>query len=169
MVLTTRVWMFVVGVLTAALSKILVGEIEAWCPWIVRSLIKLAVARLPENQRARFDEEWQSHVNEVPGTVGKLLAAADLLRAAHNLSQGLEHFASVKAKKLPTPEDAEQKKEQESLPLIDWMNHDDSANYLAVSAIRDREAAQMRVAAMSQVASEQVFPPQVSETDKDGT
>src|SRR5439155_14399820 len=61
MVLTTRVWMFVVGVLTAALSKILVGEIEAWCPWIVRSLIKLAVARLPENQRARFDEEWQSH------------------------------------------------------------------------------------------------------------
>ena len=92
----------------------------------------------------------------MPGTVGKLLAAADLLRAAHNLSQGLEHFASVKAKKLPIPEEAEQ---QESLPLIDWMNHDDSANYLAVSAIRDREAAQMRVAAMSQVASEQVLPP----------
>jgi hypothetical protein len=44
-------------------------------------------------------------------------------------------------------------------PLIDWMNHDDSANYLAVSAISDREAAQMRVAAMSQVSSEQVFPP----------
>jgi hypothetical protein len=177
MVLTTSVWIFMGSVITAALSKILVEEIGAWCPWIVRNLIKLAVACLPENQRARFDEEWQSHVSEVPGTVGKLLAAAGFLLAAYNLSQRLEHFAktnSVKAEKLPTQEEAEQiKKEQESLIPIELAdslnNYDDSANYLVVRAFRDREAAQMRVAAMSQVASEQVFPPQVRKTDKAGT
>jgi hypothetical protein len=53
---------------------------------------------------------------------------------------------------------------------LGWLtDYDDNANYLAVRAHRDRETALMRVAAMSQVASEQVFPPQVSETDKDGT
>jgi hypothetical protein len=87
------------------------------------------------------------------------------------IPDGLKHFAEknrIKATKLPTPEEAEQiKKEQESLPLIDWMNYDDSANYLAVRAYRDREAAQMRVAAMQAVASEQ--PPPVSGNDKDGT
>jgi len=86
-----------------------------------------------------------------------------------NLPDGLKNFAEinrVKATKLPTPEEAEQiKKEQESLPLIDW-NYDDSANYLAVRAYRDREAAQMRVAAM-QAASEQ--PPPISGNDKNGT
>ncbi len=153
MVLTTSL---VVGVLTAALSKILVGEIGAWCPRIVRNLIKLAVARLPENQQDRFDEEWQSHVNEVPGTVGKLLAAAGFLLAAHNLAK----TNRVKAEKLPIPEEAEQiKKEQEALIPLDWLdNYGDNATYLAVRARGDREAAQMRVAAMSQVASEQVFP-----------
>jgi hypothetical protein len=88
-----------------------------------------------------------------------------------NIPDALKHFAEtnhVKATKLPTPEEAEQiKKEQESLPLIDWLNNDDSANYLAVRAYRDREAAQMRVAAMQAVASEQ--SPPVSENDKDRT
>lgn len=87
-----------------------------------------------------------------------------------DLSKGLEHFATtngVKAKELPTPEEAEQiKKEQESLFPIDWLNdYDDSATYLVVRTIADRQAAQMRVAAMSQVASE---PPQINETDKGG-
>ena len=89
-----------------------------------------------------------------------------------NLSDGLTHFVKrnrVRATKL-TPEEAERlKKEQESLPIVDWANYDDSASYLVVRARADREAAQMRVAAMSQFASEQVFPPAISETDKDGT
>jgi len=155
MAMIIAVGVFIVSVLAAALSSILVDDIRAWIPSIVRSIIKRAVAWLPENQRARLDEEWQSHVNEVPGTIGKLLEAAGFLLAAHNLSKG-------KAKKLPTQEEAEQiKKEQESLiplELADSLNnYDDSANYLAVRAFRDREAAQMRVAAMSHVDSEPVF------------
>ena len=64
------------NLLTAALSKIIGEEIAAWSPSIVRSLVKLAVERLPENHRARYQEEWQSHLNDVPGTVWKLRPAA---------------------------------------------------------------------------------------------
>lgn len=86
MALITAVALFIVSLLTAVLSRVLAEEIEAWIPSIIRSLIKLAVAWLPENQRERFDEEWQSHVNEVPGRVGKLLSAAGFLLAAHRMA-----------------------------------------------------------------------------------
>jgi hypothetical protein len=78
--------LFVGSILAAALSRILAEEMAAWIPSIVRVLIKLAVARLPENQRARYQEEWQSHLSEVPGTVGKLIEATGFLQAAHKMS-----------------------------------------------------------------------------------
>jgi hypothetical protein len=87
MALTTGVDLFLVALLTAALSKMLAEEIGAWSTWIVRSLIKLAVAWSPENQQERFKEEWQSHINEVPGTIGKLFAAAGFLLAAQSMAR----------------------------------------------------------------------------------
>ncbi len=57
---------------------------------ITRSLIKLAVAWLPRSQRERFGEEWQSHVNEVPGKVGKLLCCVGFLFAAYNMALTME-------------------------------------------------------------------------------
>jgi hypothetical protein len=87
MALTTGVWLFLVGLLTAALSRILADEIGAWSTWIIRSLIKLAVAWSPENQRERFAEEWHSHINEVPGTIGKVFAAAGFLLAAQSMAR----------------------------------------------------------------------------------
>ena len=86
MALITGSGLFIVSVLTAALSRTVAEEIEAWSPSIIRGLIKLAVGWLPENQRERFEEEWQSHVSEVPGKVGKLLVAAGFLIAAHNMA-----------------------------------------------------------------------------------
>jgi uncharacterized membrane protein len=53
---------------------------------ITRSLIKLAVAWLPQGQRERFGEEWQSHVDEVPGKIGKLLCCVGFLFAAYNMA-----------------------------------------------------------------------------------
>jgi hypothetical protein len=76
----------VLGALAAALRKVAAAEITAWSPSVVRTLIKFAVRRLPEDQRVRFDEEWQSHVNEVPGQVGKLFVAVGFLIAACNIS-----------------------------------------------------------------------------------
>jgi hypothetical protein len=78
--------LFLVSVLTAALSRVVAEEFVAWTPAIVRRLIRIAVARLPENYRERFEEEWHSHVNEVPGVFGKLLAAADCSRAAQRMA-----------------------------------------------------------------------------------
>jgi hypothetical protein len=44
---------------------------------------------LPESQRRRFTEEWQSHVDEIPGEVGKLIVAFGFLRASSEISRGL--------------------------------------------------------------------------------
>jgi hypothetical protein len=83
---TTGPGLLVVGVLTAALSKLIVAEIEEWSPLVIRSLIKFAVGQLPENQRERYKEEWQSHVNDVPGQVGKLVVAGGFLYIALNVT-----------------------------------------------------------------------------------
>jgi Mg2+ and Co2+ transporter CorA len=82
MAVITGVGLFLVSVLTAALGKLLVEEIDAWNPSIIHGLVRLAVRCLPENLRERFAEEWQSHVNEVPGKLSKLLASAGFLLAA---------------------------------------------------------------------------------------
>lgn len=78
--------LFLASVLTAALSRVVAEEFVAWNPFFVRWLIKIAVARLPENHRERFEEEWQSDVDEVPGVVGKLVRAADCSRGAYRMA-----------------------------------------------------------------------------------
>jgi len=95
MAMIASVGFFVLSVLAAALSRIVAAEMEAWSPSIMRNLIKLAVGRLPEDRRARFEEEWQSHVNEVPGVVGKILASAGFLLAAHRIALGVQHSNEV--------------------------------------------------------------------------
>jgi hypothetical protein len=40
----TSVGLFVLSILAAALSRVLVAEIEGWSPLVIRALIKLAVA-----------------------------------------------------------------------------------------------------------------------------
>jgi len=77
---------FVLGVLTAVLSSLAAAEIKAWSPWVIRRLIKFAAGRLPEDKRERFEEEWQSHVNDVPGQVGKLVVAIGFLKAAYGVA-----------------------------------------------------------------------------------
>ena len=41
---------------------------------------------LPEDHRERFKEEWQSHLDETPGKLGKLLVALGFLLAAFRIS-----------------------------------------------------------------------------------
>ena len=86
MALITGPGLIIAGALTAVLSSIVAAEIRAWSPSIIRSLIKFAVGRLPENQRQRFEEEWQSHVNDVPGCVGKFLVAVGFSIAAYDVA-----------------------------------------------------------------------------------
>jgi hypothetical protein len=86
MALMTALEVFVVGVLTAALSRILAEEIADLSSWVIRGLIRAAVAKLPENQRLRFAEEWHGHVDETPGRIGKLFSAVGFLIAAHKMA-----------------------------------------------------------------------------------
>ena len=97
MAMITGVGISVVGILTAILSKFMVAEIDAWSPTIIRRLIQLAVAWLPVDQRERYSEEWQSHVNEVPGKLGKFLLAAGFLLAAHKMSLTFRHTELIES------------------------------------------------------------------------
>ncbi len=66
-------------------------------PTIIRRLIQLAVAWLPVDQQERYSEEWQAHVNEVPGKVGKFLLAAGFLIAAYNRSLTFRHTELIES------------------------------------------------------------------------
>lgn len=74
------------ALISALLSKLLADEFKAWSPRIVQHLTRYAVSRLPKDQQTRYEEEWTSHVNEVPGEVGKLLTATGFLFAARRMA-----------------------------------------------------------------------------------
>jgi hypothetical protein len=67
-------------------ARQLVDELKAWTPWIIKRLIGLSVARLPGNRRERFEEEWKSHINDIPGDVGKIIVALGFLVAAMKIA-----------------------------------------------------------------------------------
>jgi hypothetical protein len=81
----------ITNLITTALSRLISEEITVWSPRAVRALVKLAVRLLPEAQRARFAEEWQSHVDEVPATVEKFVAAAGFLLAVCRIRLAESH------------------------------------------------------------------------------
>src|SRR5260221_12175735 len=86
MALITGFGLFVVTVVTAIFVRIATEEAIAWSPSVVRRIMKLAVRRLPEKLRERFQEEWQSHINDVPGNIGKIVVALGFPVAAYNLA-----------------------------------------------------------------------------------
>jgi hypothetical protein len=92
----------VLGIFGAAISRQLTDEFEAWTPWLVNYLIQRALRQLPENQRKRREEEWLSHVDEIPGEVGKLIDALDFLRASWKISTALEQLMDTERRLIAT-------------------------------------------------------------------
>jgi hypothetical protein len=66
-------------------SKVAADEVKAWSPWLAARLTKFAVNRLPEAHRERYAEEWDSHVADTPGSVGKICMAFGFLFAAYGI------------------------------------------------------------------------------------
>jgi hypothetical protein len=90
------IWALVGGVISAVVNIVLADECMAWLHWTAERLIRRAVRYLPENQRGRYSEEWRSHLNDVPGEIGKLVSALGFLRAGLRMSR----IASAQASQL---------------------------------------------------------------------
>jgi hypothetical protein len=75
-----------VNALLSFLATLLADEVKSWLPWITRRVVRRAVGILPKDQQERFQEEWHSHLDEVPGELGRLFVALDLVRAAFVIS-----------------------------------------------------------------------------------
>ncbi|WP_162601842.1 sugar transferase [Occallatibacter savannae] len=73
----------------AVLGRFLSDEIKAWSGWLSKKIRGIAVTRLPENLRERYQEEWEGGIEEIPGEIFRLLYSVGLLKAA----SGIRHSA----------------------------------------------------------------------------
>lgn len=85
--------LFVLGVAGAIIipvtARVVGDDVKEWLPWITRRLVELAVSRLPEQERDRFEEEWWAHIDDLPGNLAKVHAACGYLSA----SKAINHIA----------------------------------------------------------------------------
>jgi hypothetical protein len=51
------------GFLVAVVLPLVLSEFTDWCPWFARRLVQRAARRLPEDARARWEEEWLEHID----------------------------------------------------------------------------------------------------------
>jgi hypothetical protein len=75
----------IVSGIMSALFGLLSAEFKAWLPWFTKCFFRRAINRLPAAQRERYQEEWQSHIDEIPGNIGKILAAVGFFLAAKRM------------------------------------------------------------------------------------
>lgn len=71
---------------SAVATRLLVDESKAWLPWIVRHLLGRAVSHLPMAYRQRYEEEWSSHLAEIPGDLARLWTAFSFLFASRRIA-----------------------------------------------------------------------------------
>ncbi len=74
------------GFLGSFLGKLFADELRAWLPWLQERAIQAAVRKLPSEQQERYNEEWRSHLNDVPGEIAKTWVAIGFLKAAKEIS-----------------------------------------------------------------------------------
>lgn len=126
MALITAVFLFLVGTFGTVVSRLLADEFKAWIPWIIQRIIRRAIARLMPDQRERFAEEWQGHVNEVPGDIGKLRVALGLFAAARKMTPAAKNHEPLTVlleSALPPVGDAMSLSEQMSFVAAKLLNY----------------------------------------------
>ncbi len=71
------------GLISMIASRLLADEIKAKLPTLTSWVAQRAVNRLPVEQRDRFREEWEAHLDETTGDVSRLLEACGFLFSAY--------------------------------------------------------------------------------------
>lgn len=72
----------IVALIVAVAGRFMADELKAWFGWLHKMLRRRALNGLPAECRERYDEEWESGLEEIPGEIFKLLYSIGLLRAA---------------------------------------------------------------------------------------
>jgi len=62
----------VIAILLGAIGSLVAAELYANGPRIADALIRFAVSRLPEDEKARFLEEWRADNEDFVGAIGKV-------------------------------------------------------------------------------------------------
>jgi exopolysaccharide production protein ExoY len=84
--LITSIVLAVLTFFGAVFVKIFADEFKAWVPTIIAGIIATAVRTLPPELRERFSEEWPSHIDQIPGDLGKITGACGFLIAAFQMA-----------------------------------------------------------------------------------
>jgi hypothetical protein len=66
----------------AVVGPFMADEVKTWSVWLHKKMRHMAVAKLPPESRERYEEEWESGLDEIPGEIFKLVYSIGLLRAA---------------------------------------------------------------------------------------
>jgi lipopolysaccharide/colanic/teichoic acid biosynthesis glycosyltransferase len=66
----------------AIVGRFMADEVKMWFGWLHKKIRRRAVAKLPPERRERYDEEWESGLEEIPGEIFRLIYSIGLLRAA---------------------------------------------------------------------------------------
>jgi S-adenosyl methyltransferase len=70
----------VLAVVMAVVLPLALAEFGDWSPWLAQRLVRWAAQRLPDPaSRSRYEEEWTANLNQVPGKLAPLFAAAGYL------------------------------------------------------------------------------------------
>jgi hypothetical protein len=75
----------IISVVVATISRLVADDLKAWAPKVIERLMTRAVSKLPDRYRERLQAEWQAHLSETPGDIGKLKEALEFNRAARVL------------------------------------------------------------------------------------
>jgi hypothetical protein len=73
--------------LASIIGNILANDFCEFTPRMCRRLIERAVQVLSENDRARYSEEWLSHLEDCPGVSAKFKHACSCLLQAHKVAE----------------------------------------------------------------------------------
>ena len=62
-------------------GSVIAAEFFAWLPCLRKALLAIAIYCVPKHYKSRLAEEWESHLDEIPGELIKTLVAADFIRS----------------------------------------------------------------------------------------